>query len=330
MPELIELSASTRLGGIVGIFGGQGLVTTWYVATDTVGEDPVEVLSTPGNNGVVIGQPYPWTTFGLVAIGYLPGRRVGPTEWYVDVLYGPPIEFPSNDWTVTSSGSVEVYDALSATRLDANGAVVKNPDGTPSIVPIGPRIFLTDEQYQACTPKPIVDPEFWVATTQDGCKTIRLRRMTQDNARRVKGLSVTRAVSDEYYACTVTQLGKGVRQSAKRSYLNTVNSASFDSYDAGTVKCTEIAISRRTGRVEGQAVTNVVYDIGIRFQVDFNGHQPVYVYDTYIDDNGTEVFVSREETAQQSFTEYYPYPARNFIDLLSMFLPPRNIFGGRG
>jgi len=333
MPTLIELSAKTRLGGTVGIFGAQGLVTTWYVATDAVDDSPVSVLSTPGNGGVVIGQAYPWYDFGVVAIGYVERERVGPKEWEVDVLYGPPIEFPTNDWVITTSGSVEVREELTAGVLDENGNPVIDPvTGTPKRNPIGPRLFITEDAYKLCKEanKPDIETGMkWVARFQGDCRASdKLFMIRGDSQRRVKGISVTRAVGEINYSCVVTQLNKGVRQSAQ-TYLNTVNDKNFDGYEPWTMKCIEIIMSRRQGIVEGQPVTNVVHDISVRFQLDYGKHMPITMYDTYIDDNGTEVFVEKEEGGARSFTEYFPYGESNFVNLLNLFLPPRNIPGGR-
>lgn len=117
MSSATELYVS-RVGGIRGQHGAQGLTTTWHVITDTVDQDPVDdVLADPDTGSVVLGSRYPWPAFNVVATGFVVRDRLAPLSWLVDVIYGTPLVFvPPNPivegWAIQGGSSLATEEYI--------------------------------------------------------------------------------------------------------------------------------------------------------------------------------------------------------------------------
>lgn len=294
-----------------GVDGVRSQTTLWQVELDAVTDDPVKVFGTPGNGGVVLGQAYPHNGYGIVATHVIPRATDNSNIWEMEVLYGNPILFPGTEWQISARGAAEVRDEITAKNFE-----------TGEDEPIGPHMYVVASTITL--PDPSLSDRPFFATIHDNgvAETKELRQFRDANKRRVKGISVTRAAAQIVYSATVSQLPKGVFNSAFR-YLNTVNSQFFGGFDEGLVKCSEVAIDQRTGFIEGQPISGVVYEINLTFSIDMDGYQPIFQPDTWIDENGTEVPIF-DDAGVPVITEYFPYRTRDHNQLLELFLPGRS------
>ncbi|MFQ5592401.1 MAG: hypothetical protein ACE5HE_14675, partial [Phycisphaerae bacterium] len=200
------------------------------------------------------------------------------------------------------------------------------PDNPQETEPIGPRKYVKKTWYDVQDPPPdgVDTSQVYKATVDvDGNeKSILLYRFADPSARRAEGIDIPQPVASMRYSTRITQLNKNAIVQGL-SYVNSINDDFFGGFKPETVRCSAVTVSESPGVIEGQAITGVVFDIGIDFEINFNGHQPVELADTYIGDNGTQSFITKVDSREAETTEYRFASRVNFNDLLGLYLVPR-------
>lgn len=321
-----------RVGGVRGVFGSQGLSTTWKVTTDTTTDDPIVTLATT-SGGVRIGDTYPWAEAGVVAIGAGVREHVGPCIWLIDVFYGAQSLIPNSQWNVSYRGALDTKFVETARDFLRQRDVPIGPHAywpKANYEEIGRLLSGTEEEkkkvsaFDKCRYNQTERAGQYFASI-DGCVTD-LLRIGGDQHRRVKGMEVPTPTFSWIWSISVSTLSENVLPD---SWINTVNKDAWYGRQRRVVKCTEISIERRPGIIEGQPVTGVVFDIQIVFAVNPQGFMRRFA-DTYESEQGEAVVFTPARGDIPVMSEYSLYDGEsNFDDLLSSIQAPGRMNEGR-
>lgn len=297
MSSVDELYAS-RLSGVRGQHGAQGLTSTWKVVVDDVNDDPVTVLNL-ASGGVVLGSVYPWLeSFGVIAIGFSVRDRWAPLTWLIDVLYGVPLVFPAptgalQTWQWEGGGALE--DEEYEEDAQDEPQLVGIPNYTTKL--------LAGESFTHYSTK----------TTDGGCERVNLKlgncppRVTPGVRRkRVGWLRATKVVQQVH----ANQLSLGY-QSVSR-----VNSSTF--FGAGGNEVMVAGFGFRPSQ-DAVSITSNVTSWEINFDFSINNAKWTDVRkDTFLSD-GVESFIIDNATGKAVTREYFPYGKVDIVAVMAGF-----------
>lgn len=285
MAEAIELFTS-RLGGVRGINGAQGLTTTWKVTTDNQADDATASEAVFAAGFPRLGTIYPWTGFGLVAIAYRERARWSPTVWLYDVIYGAPITIdPARPWNIeiTASGETEhIFRDLQG-RLIGPFEYVK----VPKIQVGSPAIFEDDDEAIAALPGLHKNVNTNTRYTSGGIEFFQVPEKRAVGLPRLKKAG-TLTLSGRVDYITDSQLGAIIAR------VTRINTDSFFGGPKFTIQFRGMQASAVTANEVGQQVAGLAYDVRMIFEWNMDEHSPVEEFDTITNDKGEEGFVTTQ------------------------------------
>jgi len=320
MATATELFAS-RVGGVRGAFGAEGVTSTWRVVTTSDDQDPlvqddVFVAGLPR-----IGDAYKWTAFGVVCQAYQIVERQTHKAWVIECIYFPPLVLdPATGWDLDISIGTETETVFNAFDADVGNRTgrsnaIRSPIPTE---PIGPSEYiqvLLIENGTAIDNEAVavlaakysgMDTSQTYTAGDSGLRFYRLNSRRKEGLNRVKRTG-TVTISGQSDTVTDAQVGSLL------SLVGTTNADRFLGANIDMLLFLGVQARPRRGTTLGQITnTGFVWDISISMAWNPDRHQPVKVADTvFLPDTGAEVFVA-DSGGKLVERSYLIYQRRDF------------------
>lgn len=298
----------SRAGVQTGLFGTTSFTLTYRVTCDAVGDNPIAVLA-EHRDGLRIGSTIPtpagatedWSDFGVIVREFAIVDHPAPLTWVVAVIAGTPfVADPDRPWDLRISGETEEELVM----FD----IGNKPIGTYTYAEV-----TTDskERQDLIAAGFDISVEFYTFVPKRG--RVKLWRnptypLLEGATRTKKAGSIT--LMRKIPTLSSSQVGNVL------SYINTVNTDRFYGAAPGALKFIGLDASSEPGIMSGQQVANVVWNVGMNFVWNPDGHQPLVQID-YFEVEGVRCAI-QDNTGKPVQRKYTMYQGVSFAGLIAM------------
>lgn len=307
----------SRVGDVAADRNGFGATRVFLVTTDTVGQNPDDLLRDPdetngvGGDAIPFKSPHP-TRSGLQSAYYLVERRLTVYKYVVRVIYAPPIDFTGqqNPWELSYQGGLSSVIA----RHDWFGN------------PIGPGVY-------AKTLGPFPQGTSYFTTTVPGAKgkppeEINLDRIhpapqtdpeQPDNPVRKPIFLHDASRTEPVGSLTLSRTFPGMDIDTMANIAlssNTVNSTTFYGFPKRTVKFVGPIAHAGPGVIPETNTEGFIWRISLAFEYNSLGYL-WEAQDMYVHDNGAKYPVLNPD-GSPVIRSWQMYNEGNLYDLLNI------------